>query len=151
MAELAALIAAVDSLNRNVEETGEELTRLRADIAEKYIPRVEVDERAAGIRRWLAGLLIAGVVVAACAGTGWYVNYRGGERNSQSAEKSLYNCEQTRMGLREVIEIAVADRPVLSSSTPDAIAAIEKLNREQVRPLRERLLALDGTNPELCR
>lgn len=151
MSELSALIESVNQLNRNYEEANDELCALRADIKKNYVPRKEVDERAAGIRKWIAGMLIAGMIVAASAFTGWYVNHRESLYNKELAEKNLANCEQTREGLRNVIEIAVADRRPLSSSTPETVAAIEAENVNRIRPLRERLLSLDGTKPELCR
>lgn len=143
MPELAALVKAVEQNNALMSEVESDLTDLKVEISnlpDKYLPREEAKEKALAIRNIavlgaaitaLVGLLIVSLVL--------FVKAEG-----------VTACKDDRAALRDVINIAVADRQPLSTSTPETIAAIEESNERQVRPLRERLLSLDGTQPEKC-
>ena len=121
--------ALITSLNQSMNDLEEELgdTRTQLDqiierLPEEFIPREEADVKAGVIRKWFAVVILAGVIVAASAFTGWTINNR-------AAQKSLTNCEETRDGFRQTIE------------------DVFPLND----PRREKLLANKATRPELCR
>lgn len=125
------LEALVLSVNKNMETLEDELSDTKTALEEvltrverlpeKFIPRPEAKEKADVISQWLRALLFAGVVVAVCGIIGWSVNYA-------RANQSLENCEKTREGIQLMVEKAV--------SNPT---------------LREELLSIEGTKPELCR
>ena len=78
MPELKALLEAVNQNNDALEQVSTELVDLRVEIEQlpdKYIPRIEANEKAREIRKWLAGLLIGGVVVASSLGSVLYLNH----------------------------------------------------------------------------
>ena len=125
----------VHSLESQLEETQEALDKMNERL-KGFLPRKEANDKADVVRKWFAGVIIAGMIVAASAFTGWMVNHRAvdkaqaaAEQSQAAAEKSLSNCESTRIGLRQVIEKAVSSNPTL----------------------RDALLSFDGTKPELCR
>ena len=141
--------ALVLSVNQTVQTLTDELedTRVSLDgIHERlkgYVPRREVEERAERVKK--VGIM-AGSAISVCFMIGgglWY-------DNRQDTNKLTQNCVENRQTIKQMIEIAIADRQPLSSSTPETIAAIEEVNQRQVRPLRERLLSLEGAQPEKC-
>lgn len=143
MPEIKELLAAVNQNNETLAEIEGELTDLRVEISnlpDKYIPRFEAKEKANKIQKVAAAgasvFFILGIIVFA------FVLY--------VRDESEEACRSNREALRNVITIAVADRQPLATSSPETVAAIEEVNTRQIRPLRERLLSLEGTQPEKC-
>lgn len=143
MPEITELLAAVNKNNETLAEIECELSDLRVEIVnlpDKYIPRHEAREKAEKIKglafTWTIVLLVLGLLVFVFA---LYVKTEGEEA-----------CRSSREALRNVITIAVADRQPLASSSPETTADIEEVNKTRIRPLRERLLSLEGTQPEKC-
>lgn len=143
MPELKELLEAVERNNEALEEIESDLTDLRVEISnlpDKYLPRDEAKVRADKVKTigmiWLAVIFVVALFTVRLV---IYVNDNG-----------IAACMDDRTALKNVIEIAVADRQPLASSSPETIAAIEEQNVRMIRPLRERLLSLDGTQPEKC-
>lgn len=143
MPEFTALIESVNQsvskLELELESTQETLDRAISKIdnfPKDYIPRSEADIKAERVKKALAGGVVG---LLTLSGAGVWLN-----------SKFVDSCKRSREGLQEVINVAVADRQPLPTSSPDTIAAIEEVNRNQVRPLREKLLSLDGTQPSKC-
>ena len=141
--ELTELLEAIEKSNEALEEIEGELTDLRVEISNlphKYLPRDEAEVRADRVKTvGMVWLTVIFAVALFTAGMIIYVN-----------DKSIAACVDDRTALRNVIEIAVADRQPLASSNAETAAAIELMNETRIRPLRERLLSLDGTHPEKC-
>ena len=143
MPELKELLEAVHQNNEALAEIESDLTDLRVEIGnlpDKYLPRDEAKEKSERVKliAKIAGAVGIILILLAALFT-YYVSSEG-----------IAACRDDRSALREVINIAVADRRPLPSSGPEIAAAIEETNRTQVRPLRERLLSLEGTQPEKC-
>lgn len=143
MPEFAALIESVNQnitrLSEELEDTQNGLDSINAKmdrLPEVFIPRTEAEVKAQRIKKALAVIVFAGVLVT--GGGVWMKT------------EFVAACQDSRESLRQVINTAVADRQPLSTSTPETIAAIEQQNINQIRPLREKLLALDGTQPSKC-
>ena len=143
MPELTELLEAIEKSNEALEEIEGELTDLRVEISnlpDKYLPRDEAKDKARLIQRGIAAgasvFFILGLIVFSFV---LYVKSEGEEV-----------CRSNRDALRNVITTAVADRVPLASSSPETVAAIEETNANRIRPLRERLLSLEGTQPEKC-
>lgn len=140
------LKAMVMSVVKGMETLEEELSVTReglGDVLEQlksFISRDEAEEKALAVRKWIAGVIIAGFVVAISAFTGWYTN-----RNLLQDR-----CRVTRTDLRTIVSEAVVERKPSPSATPEIVAQVEHDNATRVRPLRERLLSLEGTQPEKC-
>jgi hypothetical protein len=138
--------ALILSVNKNIEKLEEELGGTQGQLEgvnkkldrlpKEYIPRGEAEVKASRIRKVLMVIASAAVILA---GGGYWLNSR-----------LVSSCEDSRNGLREVINVAVADRQPLSTSTPETIAAIQEQNERTIRPLREKLLSLNGTQPDKC-
>lgn len=138
-AGLDQLLASIKELEHELGNTYSELGEVNArldSLPEYYIPRREADVKAGRIKAALGVLLLCGVIVAGGLVTIWANNRQV--------------CREDRTFNRDLITIAVADRQPLSTSTPEMVAAIEDQNARLVRPLRERLLSLDGAHPEKC-
>jgi hypothetical protein len=143
MAELSAVLEALKQNNEVMEAIEGELVDIKVEIGnlpEKYLPRDEAKDKAKRIKE-IAVAGMGGLLALLLMGAGFTVYVKN---------EAVGACREGRTALRQVIEIAVADRQPLSSSTPETIAAIEDANQRLVRPLRERLLSLDGTQPEKC-
>lgn len=143
MPELMALVETINQLNAELEHTQESLDgiNIRLDkLPEKYLPRDEAAVKAKQLRIKARNLIIAliiGGVIAATAGIN--LNHR-----------FTHACIESRESLQAIINTAVADRQPLSTSSPETRAALEVQNETQVRPLREKLLSLDGVDPGKC-
>ena len=143
MPELAALVKAVEQNNELMAEVENDLTDLKTEIMnlpKKYLPRDEAQEKADTVRT-IAIAVVGGILslLVVAAGFTLYVKREG-----------IHACRDDRQALREVVEIALADRQPLPTSTPETVAAIQQQNVNSIRPLRERLLSLEGTQPEKC-
>lgn len=143
MPELKALLEAVEQNNQLMETVEADISDLKVEIGNlpnKYLPRGEAQEKADRIRTIFTAWVVALITMVLIAfGLIFYVK---GE--------SVSACKDNRAALRDVINIAVMDRQPLPTTTPETAAAIERQNVEIIRPLRERLLSLDGTQPEKC-
>lgn len=141
--DIEALVA---NVNESVQGLEEELTSTQVTLnaiasqlsalPDYYIPRKEADVKASRIRTALVGFLISGLAVASGLVALYY--------------KEQDICHENRTFHRDLINIAVADRQPLPTSTPEMVLAIEEHNKNVTRPLRERLLSLDGAQPETC-
>ena len=143
MPELQALLEAVQQNNQTLEEVESELSDLRVEISNlprKYIPRSEAKEKSERVKKIATFGAIAFLALGLIVFT--FVLYVKAE--------GIQACREDRTALRDVIDIAVADRQPLTTSSPETVAALERDNRERIRPLRERLLSLEGTQPEKC-
>ena len=135
----------------NIEELVTELTdgiaalEVRIGETQKTLKAVneKLDDKTNRVKKWLIGLVTAGTVAFGVGGALWYDNHLDTDRLTRS-------CQENRATLKQVIEIAIADRQPLSSSTPETVIAIERDNADRIRPLREKLLALEGTQPQKC-
>ena len=128
----AELLESIENLAGDLEDVQGSLTLVNKRLGRlpaEYVPRYRARQLVATAAGFL--LLLAGFVV-------WTEN------------KAEGLCKDDRSALRSVIEIAVSDRQPLPTSTPETITAIEELNARTIRPLREKLLSLDGTQPEKC-
>lgn len=129
----------IKGLEEELEGTQDALDRVHArldTLPEYYIPRKEADVKAVRVKNALIGLLVAGSIVA----FGVVAIFVNNERV----------CREDRTFNRDLITIAVADRQPLATSTPETRAALDHDNATRIRPLRERLLSLDGAQPEKC-
>lgn len=78
MPELKALLEAVNQNNTALEDVSGELADLRVEIENlprKYLPRLEANQKARTFRKWIAGLMVGGVVVAATLGSVVFLNH----------------------------------------------------------------------------
>ena len=78
MAELKALLEAVQQNNESMEAIEEDLGNLRVEISQlpdKYIPRVEADEKADKIRKGLVLVLTIITLIASTLGAVIYLNH----------------------------------------------------------------------------
>lgn len=127
-------------LEDELNETQDSLDKLNDRLTREYIPRNEAKEKADQLRK------NALVVTVVLAGLGIVVFLFVLFIKAQALE----SCKDSREALRNVVTVAVADRQPLSTSSPETVEAIHQQNIDSIRPLRERLLALDGTQPEKC-
>lgn len=137
--------ALVSSVTRSIADLEEKLELTQAslnnvegeisDLPQEYVQREEA-RLARLLMGGIVGILAILIVVAFSL-----INYVDGQYTK--------SCRETRSTLRSVINIAVADQVPLSTATPEIISAIEERNA-RIRPLRERLLSLDGTQSEKC-
>lgn len=148
MPEFTALIESVNQniarLEEDLDGTQERLDTIIGRLPQDYIPRTEADERTDKLRTY-AIVAAIGIVITAIAVVG-LVFWVKGEVKGESESR----CRAGRSALAEVIKVAVADRQPLPTTSPEAAAAIREQNERTVRPLREQLLSLDGTQPEKC-
>lgn len=143
--------ALVESLNQKIGHLEEDLDKnqqalnsLVKKLPKDYIPRDEADEKAEKIREWAISFIAVGLaILLAVIGLVFWVK---GEVRAEG----IARCKEDRTALNQVVNIAVADRRPLTTTTPEAARAIEEQNETLVRPLRNKLLALDGTQPEKC-
>lgn len=148
MPEFIALVESlnqkIDKLEEDLQSNQEALNGLVAKLPEDYIPRDEADEKAERLRD--IGVFLGTILLIVGLSIVGLVFWVKGEVKKESEAR----CRASRAALAEVVNVAVADRQPLPTSTPETIAAIERLNDEVTRPLRNRLLSLDGTQPEKC-
>lgn len=143
MPEFTALIESVNQniarLTSELEDTQNGLDSIDAKmdlLPEIFIPRTEAEIKGQRIKRALTVIVLAGALII--GGGVWMKT------------EFVAACRDSRESLRQVINTAIADRQPLSTSAPETIAAIEQQNINQIRPLREKLLTLDGTQPSKC-
>ena len=147
--KLEALVVSVnqvvEKLSGDLEDVQYTLDQTNARIAElpkTYIPRTEADKKADTIRNVLTGIVLAG------AGIFSLVVY-GIVDNGNDEDRARVACRETRSTLESVINISVADREPLPTSSAETRAAIEAQN-VRIKELRDRLLSLEGTQPGKC-
>ena len=137
--DVGELIVAVNEVAENLEDLHVELTGVRDHINKNFLKKEEANRRAEKFKTVgvLAGtvLLCLGLVVF-----GFVLYLR---------EETTKLCRQDRLAQRELIQTAIADRQPLATSTPEVRAAIEEQN-VRIREVREKLLKLDGSQPEKC-
>lgn len=78
MPELAALIESVNQLNASNEDLAGDVTDLRTEISnlpKKFLPRDEAEVKSERAKKVIAGLAIAGLLVASVVGFVLYLNH----------------------------------------------------------------------------
>lgn len=131
---------AIADLEDELEATQCSLDQLNNRLPREYMPRNEAKEKADQLRRMAlrtTGVLLGLGVVAVLF-------------TLLVKAQAVDACKDSREALRDVVNIAVADRQPLPTSSPETVEAINQQNINSIRPLRERLLSLDGTQPEKC-
>lgn len=129
----------INELEGKLEDVQGSLDSVQAKLGklpENYIPRKEAVHKAKRARQLLG--TFAGLLLILAGFVFW------------TEDRAMDLCKDDRSALRSVIEIAIADRQPLPTSSPETITALERDNATRIRPLRERLLSLDGTQPEKC-
>lgn len=135
---VSSVTRSIADLEEKLELTQASLNNVEGEISD--LPQEYVQREEARLARFLMGG-IAGILAILMVVAFSLINYVDGQYTK--------SCRETRSTLRSVINIAVADQVPLSTATPEIISAIEERNA-RIRPLRERLLSLDGTQSEKC-
>lgn len=78
MPELTALVEAVNQLNGKLDETQESLDKIDArldNLPAEFLPRDEAKDKADRIKKMIAGVVVAGVMVASIVGLTLRLNH----------------------------------------------------------------------------
>jgi hypothetical protein len=68
----------IDGLQTDLEETQDALLKVARsieDLPKKYIPRTEAEIKADRVKKWIAGIVIGGVLLATTLGSMLYLNH----------------------------------------------------------------------------